>query len=121
MSTTTLQTAIDAVRSRKLSSRQLREYLSHRSPLVRANAIEIFAEHLSEDESLLSEIVLFATNPEHSFVLMGATTVAHWAVLSMLRSSCVAAREAGRELLRDWSEPERQDLIWFLRSEGIHM
>jgi len=119
MATSKLQQAIDVINSRQLPLGELRHYLFHASPLVRANAIVVVAEHIQEDGPLLNEVVGFAKNPDHSFRLMGATSVGHMAVLGLLRSRCDAARRAGLELVKSWPEADRQDLVWFLESEGV--
>jgi len=116
-----LQQLINEIKSRQLPLSKLREYLHHDSPLVRANAVEVFLEHVPADESLLDEVVAFAKSPDHTFRLMGTTSVAHVAVLGLMRSRLEQARLAGEKLVRTWPEPDRQDLIWFLKSEGIEL
>jgi hypothetical protein len=119
MAASKIQQAIDAIKSRQLSLSELRIFLLHPSPLVRANAVGSVAERISEDDTLLDEVVAFAKNPEHTFCLMGTTTLAHMAVLGLLRSPYEMVRHAGKELVKTWPGPDRQDLIWFLKSEGI--
>ena len=119
MATSKIQQTIDAIKSGRLSLSELRSFLLHPSPLVRANAVGSVAERIGEDGTLLEEVVAFAKNPEHAFRLMGTTTLAHLAVLALLRSCSPVARQAGLDLVNQWQGVDRQDLIWFLKSEGI--
>ena len=119
MATSKLQQAINKIKERQLPLSELRGYMTHPSPLIRANAIEVFGEHLHEDDALVDEAVAFAKDPDHSFRLMGPITVAHVAVLALLSSRSATARRAGVELVNQWQEPDRQNLISFLKSEGI--
>lgn len=121
MAFTQLQETINRINSGQMSVAELRLSLSHASPLVRANAINALVARLHEDESLVDEIVAFAENPKHSFRLMGTTSVAHLAVLALLRSVSTAVRLAGEKLVRTWPESDRKDLVWFLESEGIRV
>lgn len=121
MVTSKLQQTINIINGRHLPLDELRQFLTHPSPLVRANAVEAVAEHIHEDGPLLTEVIAFAENPDNSFRLMGSVSVGHIAVLGLLRTHCDAARRAGLDLVKIWPKADRQDLIWFLESEGVSL
>ncbi len=118
MAANQLQHAIDAVKTRRLPLAELRKFLHHPSPVVRANAVEIVTEAIGDNGSLLGEVVEFARKPENSFRLMGTIRVGYFAVLGLLRSPIEAVRQAGTDLLTTWPEADRDDLVYFVQSEN---
>jgi hypothetical protein len=119
MSQTTMQSEIDNVRSGQLSTEELRKKLTHSSPLIRANAVGVLCTLIDSESSLVHEIVRFAKHSDQRFVLMGAVTVGHVALLSLLQSDSLAAQSAGYEIVSSYAESDREDLIYFLKSEGV--
>jgi hypothetical protein len=113
-----IQQVIDKIRGRHFGATDLRRLLAHASPVVRVNAIDALQDCIGTDDSVVADLVAAATEPANAFRLMGTITVAHQAVLSLLQSTHPKAVEAANELIRNWPEPDRQDLLWFLRSEG---
>ena len=112
-----LQATIDRVRFGHASGAELLALLrSHPSPLVRANV----AMRLPEAADLPPDAVAAALedaarDPAHGFRLMGTITVGHLAVAALFRVCGTRAAE----VVRRWPEPDRADLLWHLRAEGI--
>jgi hypothetical protein len=50
---------------------------------------------------------------------MGVTSVKHLAVACLLRLHAAKATLAAKALLMRWPEPDRTDLIWFLKTDGL--
>jgi hypothetical protein len=114
-----LQAIIDRIVSGQVSGPELLALIaSHPSPLVRANAIRrLPAAADLPAAQMAAALEVAATDPAHRFRLMGTITVGHLAVEALFRVCGMAERAAA--LVSGWPEPDRQDLVWFLRSEGI--
>jgi hypothetical protein len=114
-----LQYLIERIRSGEMPSGELRRCLRHRSPLVRANALEASVASSRLDESLLQDLINSVAAPTNKVVLMGTISVAHIAVGCLFQIGTSAAVEAARGFLISWPEPDRSDLIWYLSSKGL--
>jgi hypothetical protein len=114
-----LQATIDRILGGQVSGPELLAFIaSHPSPLVRANAIgQLPRAGDLPPTQIAAALEIAATDPAHRFRLMGIITVGHLAVAALFRVSGMAERAAA--LVSGWPEPDRQDLVWFLRSEGI--
>lgn len=91
----------------------------HPSPVVRANALMHLIAHVDHTNSVEGILKLAAINPDNRVPLMGTISVAHVAVACLLRLGTHSATATANELLQAWPEPDRSDLIWYLRSEEI--
>ena len=91
----------------------------HHSSVVRANAaahLIVFADDKDAAEGILK---LMSINPDNRVHLMGTISVAHVAVACLLRMGTRSGTATANELVQAWPEPDRSDLIWYLRSEEI--
>jgi hypothetical protein len=51
--------------------------------------------------------------------LIGTVTVSHMGLAALLRYGGAKDKEATRELLKNWPEPDREDLLRFLKGESL--
>jgi hypothetical protein len=51
--------------------------------------------------------------------LIGTVSVSHIGITCLLATDTAHAREAVRNLFCTWPEPDRSDLLWLLKSEGL--
>jgi hypothetical protein len=116
-----LQGLVDRVKSGAMPTAEVRALLHHQSPLVRANAIEALIRPARHDKGLLEELIAAASDPVNKVPLMGTISVAHVAVGYLLRVGTAEAVEAATVLLKQWPQPDRTDLTWYLKSEGLEI
>jgi hypothetical protein len=116
-----LQTLVDRMRDRTMPIVQVRRMLHHESPLVRVNALEACVDAARHDEDLLEEFTMAVSNPANKVRMMGTVSVAHIAVGCLLRVGTNEAIEAAKALLQGWPEPDRDQLVRYLESEGLAM
>lgn len=116
---TNLSKLIAALRSGTASIEVVREALRHPSIVVRANALESFGRFVRADESLLPELAAAAHDPMNCTRLIGTVTVAHVGIASIIRTGLSSAASAADALINSYPEPERSDLVWYLKSEGL--
>lgn len=98
----------------------IRTHLRDPGAVVRANALNALIPHAKIDDGLIEVIVAAAKNPINEIRLMGTISVAHVAIGCLYQTGTTPAVGVATELLAAWPEPDRGDLLWFLRSEG-HM
>jgi HEAT repeat protein len=96
----------------------IRVHIRDSGPLVRANALNALVSPAKADAGLIKDIVAAARHPDNKVRLMGTIAVAHVAVDCLYQIGSRTALEAATELLAKWPEPDRSDLLWYLRSEG---
>ena len=118
MNVTDIQAAVDQVRSGGLPPSELRRYLSHPSPLVRVNAMEVLAADGS-DPGAVSALQAAATDRRNRVRLFGVITASDVAIAGLLRIGSEAAVRAASGLISATREPHRTDLLEHLRSEGL--
>jgi peptidyl-tRNA hydrolase len=98
------------------------EQVDHKSILVRANALQAIARRVNEvsEEDVIDQLVRSATAHENrTSMLMGTISVAHVAVACLLRIGSEEAVTFAQHLIDEWPEPDRRDLIWYLKSESL--
>jgi len=101
------------------SSGDLRAFLDHKAALIRVNAIMAIGRKIKEDTSLIPDLVRAANDPRNDVKLIGTITVSHVAIESLLRSGSREASQRAQEIVESRSEQEREDIRWYLRSQGI--
>jgi hypothetical protein len=116
-----IQADIDRVRSPDCSIEEVLATLKTGAPIVVANALErIRRDEVVPHQAAIEAIEAAVKDPRYAIRIMGTTSLAHLAVATLFRLGD-EARERGRALLETWAEPDRSDLLWFLRSEGIEI
>jgi HEAT repeat protein len=110
---------IKRLNSDQVSRSELRELLNHRAALVRVNAVEAIGRLARHDETLVDDLRAAAVDPKSAVRLMGTIAIAHVAVACLLRIGTPKAVAIVRDLLAQWPEPDRSDLLWFVKSEGL--
>jgi hypothetical protein len=114
-----VQELIDRLRGSGMLLDEIRPHLHHGAALVRSHAIEAMAGKLQANPEVLPELLEAVVDPANSIRLMGTISVAHVGVASLLRASCDEARQGVKRLLATWPQPDRDDLLWYLESEGL--
>lgn len=110
---------VESIVRRELPPDELRHLLHTAGAIVRANALIALTEYAKDDEDLLADFVAAAKEPQNAVRLMGTTSVQHVAVASLLEVGTTAACASATALLDGWPEPDRSDLVWYLKSEGL--
>ncbi len=111
------QSLIDRILTGATTFRELRELRQHPNALVRSNAIRALAPSPEVSEAI-EELVAAAEDSANATRLMGTIRVSHLAVESLFRLGTPEAFRVAETLLCEWPEPDRSDLLWYLRSEG---
>lgn len=109
----------ERLQSGKASLAEVQQFLRHSSAIVRSNALGALARYAERDLRLLDEFVAVARDPQNDARLMGTISVAHEAVAWLLRIDGDVAVEKANRLVESWPDPDRDDLIWYLSSEGL--
>lgn len=113
-------TLIRYIRSPKVSDQELINYIRHRSILIRANALLALAERARIRKELAEVISESARDPTNvAAVLMGTVTVAHVAIGCLLRLGTPTSITEAEHIIYSYVGAAREDLIWYLRSEGL--
>jgi HEAT repeat protein len=113
-----LDEIIARLKGNELSISEIRQLVNHNSILVRANAMEALSRHGSQQPECIVDLVNAALDPKNSTRLVGAK-VSHMAVVSLLKIGTDEAKVEASRLINDWAEPDRSDLLWFLKAEAV--
>ncbi len=119
MQTDPLGPLIERLKIDDMPISELRQLLDHGAILVRVNAIDAVARRALQDAALVDDLQRAATAPQNSARLMGTVAVSHVAVAALLRVGTPQASEVARQLMAKWPESDREDLLWYLRSERL--
>jgi hypothetical protein len=105
-----------------LSAEALQEKLQSSGIIERVNAIAVLARKYGYDPTV-SEILLQAIQDpiNKGARTMGPTSVAHFGVAYLLKFGTAHARQQIKRLIESWEEPDRSDLIWFIRSQELDL
>lgn len=114
-----VQELIDKLKNGSLPLSEVRALLNHQSPIVRVNALNALVSQVRFDDSVVDDIANAALAHENAVCLMGTASVAHVAVGCLYQIGTPSAIAAATSLLKMWPEPDRTDLMWYLKAEGI--
>lgn len=117
--TTTAQSIVERLKQPDVTEDEILEHLQHDAALVRVNAIEAAARLARDNERLITILANEARRPKNAVRLLGTTTVGHVAVGCLFRVGNPEAEKTAMELVEEWPENEREDLVWYLNSEGL--
>ena len=116
-----VQAAIDRVRSPDCPAEELLATLRTGAPIVVANVLDQMGNtNVVPRAAAIEALEAAARDPRFAFRLMGTITLAHLAVKALMQLGG-EARDRAQALMHTWPEPDRSDLLWFLRSEGIEL
>lgn len=113
-----LQATIDRIRSNSAPLCELRQLLSHGSPLIRGLALKSLAVSGRHDEGLVDELTAAALDPVNDAPWIGTISVAHVAVECLSKVGTLRAVEAAHALLKRWPESDRVHLTLYLNASG---
>lgn len=102
-----------------MSVDEIRQHLHDVGALARCHAIEAMVGKVATNPEVLQEVVTAIVDPVNSTHILGTISVAHIGLKSLFGSSCESARQAAKHLLATWPLPDRDDLLWYLKSEGM--
>ena len=105
----------------RLSTKSLLKLLHSNSRLNRARALSALARRSSQEEAIIGQVLNGITELKNRETrLLGSTiSVSHIGFATLWEFGLPSAREALLRLLQDWPEPDRTDLLWFLKSQSI--
>ena len=110
---------IESIRSGKVPDDELVSLLNHKSVLVRANVYELAASRAKLDSSWIPRLRAAAVDARSGQVVMGTVRLSHIAVACLLRIGNRQAVQLAEDLIARWPEPEKDDLLWYLRSQSL--
>jgi hypothetical protein len=103
-----------------LSVDALEEKLESQSIIVRARAIAALARYAAREESLVGHVLAALTLPQNlEGKITGTVSVSHIGFACLWAFGPQSARRSLQLLLDAWPEPDRSDLLWFLKAQGI--
>ena len=102
------------------STSELLRLLDDSSIISRMHALTALARRSCQDESLIKRVVEAISDSRNlNARLRGSISVSHLGVASLLRTRKSKSVSAAEQLIDQWQEPDRSDLLWFLQSESL--
>ncbi len=78
------------------------------------------ARRAGREEDLMAEVVANLEDPKlREERVMGTISLAHIGVACLLLAASDLAKARVKAMVEAWPEPDRGDLLWFLRTEEI--
>ncbi len=109
-------------KAKSCTNQQLVELLKSASFLQRASALDEIGERLQIkfDETLFRELIKSIKEKRNlQTKIRGTISVSQVGMVNLGRVSDNRARDSFQELLDLWKVSDKQDLLWFLKSEGV--
>jgi hypothetical protein len=104
----------------QMSTNELEQLMENSSTLNRVHAIAALSHRSSQEQDLVGKITTAIVAPKNrDDRLTGTISVAHMGVASLLRSGNPECIEAAQQLIKEWQGVDREDLIWYLKSESL--
>lgn len=99
---------------------QLVDIVEHGYTPNRARAISALGRKGSKDPSVQEKVLELVSSPVlRGARFMGTISLAHIGVLSIIAGHGGMIPSVVATLYTDWPEPDRSDLVWFLRSQEV--
>jgi hypothetical protein len=94
--------------------------LNDSSLVKRVHSIATLLKRLNQDPSLLEIVKQSILNSENmSSRLMGTISVSHLGIAELFRIGSVDTTSTAWQIINSLEEPNRSDLIWYLKSENL--
>jgi hypothetical protein len=104
----------------QMSTNELEKIMENSSILNRVHAIAALSYRSNREQDLVDRITTAIVDPKNrSDRLMGTISVAHMGVASLLHSGNPECIDAAHQLIEEWQGVDREDLIWYLKSESL--
>jgi hypothetical protein len=104
------------------TSDQLREAIGTGNAAERARAMGALARRAAGEPALHDEVIALIASVElRQLRCMGTVSVAHIGVACLAMAGSQDVRERLARVLREWPEPDRSDLLWFLESQEVQL
>jgi hypothetical protein len=103
-----------------MSTKELKQIMENSSILNRVHAISTLSNRSNREQDLVGKITTAIVDPKNrNDRLMGTISVSHMGVASLLRSGNPECIDAAHQLIEEWQGVDREDLIWYLKSESL--
>ena len=102
-----------------LATDRLRELLESGTTPERARATGALARRAARDDSLRPEVLEVLMGPDLRGMRLMGISIAHIGVACLYGAAPTALKSEVKALVDAWPEPDRSDLLWFLRSQGL--
>lgn len=104
----------------QFSTAELLVLLRDKSRLSKGRALAALARRTKDDELLVDEVIAAIQDPANQETrIMGTISISHIGVACLLVVGSSKTKERVTQLLEHWPEPDRSDLLWFLKSESV--
>jgi len=105
----------------KMSDRELLKKLSKNNILFeRGRALLQLARRSGSDEQNLEFVIAQIQDIDNiNARTVGLVSIAHLGVAGLLEANTLLTVNAVKKLLEEWQEPDRSDLLWFLKSSFL--
>jgi hypothetical protein len=104
----------------QMSTNELEQLMKNSSILNRVHAIAALSRRSSQEQDLVDKITTAIVDPKNrDDRLMGTISVAHMGIANLLRSGNPKCVDAAHHLIEEWQGVDREDLIWYLKSESL--
>lgn len=104
----------------QFSTAELLVLLRDKSRLRKGRALAALARRTKDDELLVDEVIAAIQDPANQETrIMGTISISHIGVACLLGVGSSKTKERVMQLLEHWPEPDRSDLLWFLKSESV--
>lgn len=103
-----------------LPTPNLLEQLQGKNIINRARSLAALARRARQDRSLAGAVITAILDSDNKLKrLMGTISISHIGFGCLWEYGSVEDRAILHELLAQWPEPDRSDLLWFLKSQSI--
>jgi hypothetical protein len=103
-----------------LPTERLQDLLKAGTKGERARAMGAFARRAARETGLRDSLFAALADPANrSLRFMGTVSIAHIGVACVYPPAPGHVKERVKALIDAWPEPDRKDLLWFLRSQEI--
>jgi hypothetical protein len=104
----------------QMSTNELEQLMKNSSILNRVHAIATLSRRSDQGQNLVGKIITAIVDPKNrNDRLMGTISVAHMGIASLLRSGKPECIDAAHQLIEEWQGVDREDLLWYLKSESL--
>jgi hypothetical protein len=116
-----IKNTIDYLKSDNVVAEDAIRLMNDEAALIRVNAIDAITRLAKDNEGFLDYLADAARSPRNRVILMGTIRVSYVALANIFRLGTLRAKILGTEIIESWVPDDRDDLVWYLRSEGIEV
>jgi len=106
----------------RLTTQQLLDSLDQSSIINRGRSIAALARRAVQNDGLVDVVVAAISVPQNKEArIIGTISVSQVGYACLWWFGSAQTRSKLQILLQDWQEPDRSDLLWFMKSQGIEV